>query len=104
MVDWCKLCIYDESDAPSKTWESVCYTCEVGSGDLIAPSNFQPRKDVKTHGDEIRNFTDTQLSKYLPNKHMWNCPPDIKANGGCLGACEPCWLRYLQRPAEENSK
>lgn len=55
--------------------------------------------DPFTNGDRVRTMTDEELANFL---HEERCPGEHRA-GVCDEDCKNCWLRYLQKPAEETT-
>ena len=86
-------------------WLKNRYVCsQCGNWQTYGRTPFCPNCGAKmtmTNGDKIRAMTDEELAEILPNKSMWNCPPDIKEKGGCPGKCVSCWLNWLKQEIKE---
>lgn len=66
-------------------------------GDCIASFSREAKRRVRTNADHIRAMSDEELSR-----HCNGCPPG-KDYMTCefVGACDACWLAWLQQPYKE---
>ena len=55
--------------------------------------------DPFTNGDRVRTMTDEELANFLHEE----CCPSEHRDGVCDEDCKNCWLRYLQKTAEETT-
>ena len=72
---------------------------EANRAALAALREKQARENPKTEADKIRSMSDEELAKLFedgcPDSQRGKfCPPDP-----C--SCLECWVRHLQKPAEE---
>lgn len=77
---------------------NTCKYCNVWTySDPCQECNSGNKWEPQSNADRIRAMSDEELAEILPNKSMWNCPPDIKEKGGCPGKCVSCWLNWLKQ-------
>lgn len=75
--------------------EELCQRCH-GTGRVNVPM---------TNGDCVRAMTDEELARMFTRTTADGCPPEMywdcaKDKAG-WDACEDCWRKWLQCPAEE---
>lgn len=81
---------------------SIGWKCEDCGGGIDVRGQFREHRDEPfmppmTNADHIRGMSDEELSR-----HCNGCPPG-KDYMTCefVGACDACWLEWLQQPYKE---
>ena len=91
----CENCKY----AGRPPYKSPCSEC-------IAHSKHEP-VEVRTNGESIRAKSDEELAKVFTATVASGCPPkmdwDCAKDKNGWDACDACWCKWLQQPAEEVS-
>lgn len=81
--------------------KNLCASCIADCRHYLEPGEFVVEcgayRPPVTNADHIRAMSDEELSR-----HCNGCPPG-KDYMTCefVGACDACWLEWLQQPAEE---
>lgn len=92
-------CIYFEQDGVCRRFsdDTVLSYCVMG-----------PCPEQKlSNTDRIRAMSDDDLAKFLTHTVSDGCPPNMdwecKKDEEGWDACDKCWGKWLQQPAEENT-
>lgn len=68
--------------------------------------NYGIDSDPQTNADRIRDMSTEELAAIFVHATADGCPPemdwDCAKDGYGWDACEACWAKWLQQPAEED--
>lgn len=79
--------------------------CKYGHWDCMPCTNCDAYIPTQTNADRIRAMTDEELADLFTRTVADGCPPnmdwDCKKDDGGWDACDECWCKWLQQPAED---